>query len=189
MTRIIAGVHRGRVIKVPDAGTRPTAERVREAVFSSLISLDAVSEIHVLDLYAGSGALGIEALSRGALSCLFVDNNINAINVINKNVADLKINAHVVEVKVETLLTNPPASKFKMPAQLIFLDPPYEMTFENIYKVLTLGLTNSWFSPSAILVVETAKRSGDFVWPVGFESLRDKKYGDTRVWYGQVCKK
>jgi len=74
MTRIIAGEHRGRLIKVPDAGTRPTAQRVREAVFSTLISLDAVAEITVLDLYAGSGALGIEAISRGAEQCLFVEN-------------------------------------------------------------------------------------------------------------------
>ena len=189
MTRIIAGEHRGRVIKVPEAGTRPTAQRVREAVFSTLISLDAVAEITVLDLYAGSGALGIEAISRGAEQCLFVENNHDAVLIINKNIEDLKLKAHVVDAKVETLFAAKPAEKLNMPAQLIFLDPPYEMSLAEIVKVINLGLSNSWFSDDAILVIETAKRSGDFVWPAGFESIREKNYGDTCVWYGQVCKK
>jgi len=173
MTRIIAGELRGRALKVPDAGTRPTAERVREAVFSSLTSLDAIAEVSVLDLFAGSGALGIESISRGANHCVFVEDNKNAVSVINKNIEELKVNAHVVDAKV----------------QLIFLDPPYEMPLAQISKVITQGLANSWFSDDAILVVETSKRSGDFVWPDGFESIRDKSYGDTCVWYGQVCKK
>ena len=87
MTRIIAGEHRGRNLKVPDEGTRPTAERVREAIFSTLTSLDAIAEVFVLDLFAGSGALGLEALSRGASNCVFVETNKNAVSVINKNVA------------------------------------------------------------------------------------------------------
>ena len=189
MTRIIAGELRGRALKVPDAGTRPTAERVREAVFSSLTSLDAIAEVSVLDLFAGSGAFGIESISRGANHCVFVEDNKNAVAVINKNIEDLKVNAHVVDAKVETLFSAKPAEKLKMPAQLIFLDPPYEMPLAQISKVITSGLANSWFSDDAILVVETSKRSGDFVWPDGFESIRDKSYGDTCVWYGQVCKK
>ena len=88
MTRIIAGELRGRALKVPDAGTRPTAERVREAVFSSLTSLDAIAEVSVLDLFAGSGALGIESISRGANHCVFVEDNKNAVAVINKNIEE-----------------------------------------------------------------------------------------------------
>ena len=189
MTRIIAGELRGRLLKVPDEGTRPTAQRVREAVFSTLTSLDAIAEVCVLDLFAGSGALGIEAISRGASYCIFIENNRNAVSVINKNIQDLNVKAHVVDGKVETILAAKPVEKLNMPAQLIFLDPPYEMSLEQIAKVITQGLANSWFSDDAILVVETAKRSGDLVWPVGFESIRDKSYGDTCVWYGQVCKK
>ncbi len=189
MTRVIAGELRGRNLKVPEAGTRPTAERVREAIFSSLTSLDAIAEVNVLDLYAGSGALGIEAISRGANSCVFVENNKNASLMVSKNIADLKVKGQVIEAKVETVFTNPPTTKLGMPAQLVFLDPPYETSYEQITKVLLLGLENQWFSADAILVLETGKRNGDFVWPEVFESLREKSYGDTRVWYGQVCKK
>ena len=109
MTRIIAGELRGRNLKVPDAGTRPTAERVREAVFSTLTSLDAIAEVTVLDLFAGSGALGIESISRGANYCVFVENNKNAVSVIIKNIEELKVNAHVVDAKVETLFAAKPA--------------------------------------------------------------------------------
>lgn len=189
MTKVIAGELRGRNLKVPENGTRPTAQRVREAVFSTLTSLDAIAEVSVLDLYAGSGALGIEAISRGASQCLFVENNQSAYLVINKNIEELKVNAQVVDAKVETILAGIPATKFYMPAQLVFLDPPYEMGKEKIAQVLTSGLAHSWFSDDAIVVVETSKRNGDFVWPDGFESIREKSYGDTSVWYGQVCKK
>ena len=189
MTRIIAGEFRGRRIKVPESGTRPTLDRVREAIFSSLVSLDALEDLNVLDLYAGSGALGIEAISRGAKQALFVDSNKSACQTIISNLQELKIDAHVSEVKVETLLNTPPAHKFNAPFHLIFLDPPYEYSITDISKVLNRGLKNSWFSEDAILVVETSKAIKEFVWPDGFESLRDKSYGDTTVWYGQVCKK
>ena len=108
MTRIIAGELRGRALKVPDAGTRPTAERVREAVFSSLTSLDAIAEVSVLDLFAGSGALGIESISRGANNCVFIENNKNAVAVISKNIEELKVNAQVIDAKVETLFQGYP---------------------------------------------------------------------------------
>lgn len=189
MTRIIAGDLRGRNIKVPDSGTRPTSDRVREAIFSTLTSLDAIADLNVLDLYSGSGALGIEALSRGAKSCVFVENNRNASSVIQKNLEDLNIEAHVLEVKVESLLNKVPSSKLTSPFQLVFLDPPYEYSLQEISKVLNLGLSNSWFSQDAILVIETGKGIKEFIWPEGFESVREKSYGDTSVWYGQVCKK
>ena len=189
MTRIIAGEFRGRRIKVPESGTRPTADRVREAIFSSLSSLDAIEDLNVLDLYSGSGALGIEAISRGAKNALFVDSNKSACQTITSNLKELEIEANVSEVKVETLLKTPPAHKFNAPFHLIFLDPPYDYSMDDISTVLDLGLKNSWFSSDAILVVETSKALKEFVWPEGFESLRDKSYGDTTVWYGQVCKK
>lgn len=189
MTRIIAGEYRGRRLKVPESGTRPTLDRVREAIFSSLVSLDAIEELNVLDLYAGSGALGIEAISRGAKNALFVDSNKSACQTITLNLKELDIKANVSEVKVETLLSTPPAHKFNAPFHLIFMDPPYDYSLSDISKVLNLGLKNSWFSSDAILVVESSKAIKEFVWPDGFESLRDKSYGDTTVWYGQVCKK
>ena len=103
MTRIIAGDFRGRRIKVPDSGTRPTADRVREAIFSSLISIDAIEDLNVLDLYAGSGALGIEAISRGAAKALFVDSNKSACQIINQNLKELNLDAFVstMEIKVK----------------------------------------------------------------------------------------
>ena len=111
------------------------------------------------------------------------------LSAIQKNLEDLNIEAHVLEVKVESLLNKVPSNKLISPFQLVFLDPPYEYSLQEISKVLNLGLSNSWFSQDAILVIETGKGIKEFIWPEGFESVREKSYGDTSVWYGQVCKK
>src|SRR5882757_857349 len=125
MTRVIAGSLGGRRISVPPAGTRPTSERVREALFSSLEASLGMAGLYVLDLCAGSGALGIEALSRGAGQALFVESDRRAANVLRRNLTDLGLD------KVGVLRTAPAASVLAAPADrtydLVLADPPYDI--------------------------------------------------------------
>lgn len=181
MTRIIAGAYGGRQIKTPKGdGTRPTSDRVREALFSSLESeLGGFEEVHVLDLFAGSGALGLEALSRGATHATFVESDARAAAVVKQNVEALGAPGVVVRTTVERFL----ASHAGDPFDLVFLDPPYAVTTEAV-TALVSSLADVWTAPDALYVVERATRD-PFAWPEGVEGLRSKKYGETTLWYGR----
>ena len=182
MTRIIAGTYGGRRIQTPKGdGTRPTSDRVREAMFSSIESeLGGFDhELRVLDLFAGSGALGLEALSRGAGWCEFVESDRRAAAIIKENLSFLGLrSARMTVSRVEAYVANGTEDHFG----LVFLDPPYAMPTAEVAKVVAdLGsLTRS----DALFVVERATRD-PFTWPEGVEGLRDKKYGETTVWYGR----
>lgn len=181
MTRIIAGAYGGRRIETPKGdGTRPTSDRVREAMFSSIQSeLGGFDGVRVLDLYAGSGALGLEAVSRGATSATFVEPDARAAAVIKRNIADLKASGQVLKIKAERFVeTAPPA-----PYDLIFLDPPYAVPTDQV-SALVASLKQRNAAPDALFVVERSSRD-PFTWPEGVEGLRDKTYGETRVWYGR----
>ena len=191
MTRIIAGSARGRRLAVPAAGTRPTSDRVREAVFSAVVSqLGSLGGAHVLDLYAGSGALGLESLSRGATHALLVERDQRAQVVLRANAATVGIaGAVVIGGDVSSLTSAVPPSLAKPPYDLVFADPPYEVDAATVEAVLTGLAEHGWLADGALVLVERPRRRGAFDWPQGFEPDRDRRYGETLVhsglWYGR----
>ena len=182
MTRIIAGSFGGRRITTPKGdGTRPTSDRVREALFSSLESeLGGFDEeLRVLDLFAGSGALGLEALSRGAGHAVFVETSNQAAAVVQRNLRDLGASGRVERAKAERWVEDGDADLFG----LVFVDPPYAMPTQQV-SALVRAVRESWTEPDALFVVERATRD-PFVWPENVEGLRSRKYGETTLWYGR----
>jgi len=182
MTRIIAGQLRGREIKVPENVTRPTSSRVREAIFSAAEhKLAGLSDLRVLDLYSGSGAYAIEAISRGAAQAVAIEKENKATQIIKQNCVDLKIdNLSVVTMDVAVALANPPQfGKF----DLVFIDPPYAFADEVVSAQLA-ELTNGWLHDGAVVIVERNKKS-QIVAPAQLGQVSQKVYGDTSVWYGQ----
>ncbi len=176
MTRIVAGSAKGRTIQVPKSGTRPTSERVREALFSRLEHFGYIQGCVVLDLYAGSGALALEALSRGATAAVAVEAHGGAVKIISANASALELPLQVVNAKVDTYLTGLNAQQF----DLVFLDPPYDLSEESLAK--TLELLVAHLKDDAMVVVERAVRSAQPLWPAGLELDDERKWGDTRVW-------
>lgn len=182
MTRIVAGAARGRRLKVPPSGTRPTADRVREAMFSALtMQLGHFSGLRVLDLYAGSGALGLEALSRGAAHCMLVEADPRAAQVIRSNIAEVGLDGAVVtQALVERVLREPPDT----PYGLVMADPPYTLGAAELGRALT-ALTRGWLAPDAVVVVERDSRGPALNWPEGIAGSRERRYGETMLWYGR----
>jgi 16S rRNA (guanine(966)-N(2))-methyltransferase RsmD len=169
--RVVAGELRGRRLVAPaGSATRPTSDRVREALFSIL---GDVSGLRVLDLYAGSGALGIEALSRGAAEAVFVDSSQAAVNAIRRNLSELGLEAGVQRRDALSYLAGAAGG----PAyDLVFADPPYDSALrigprlaESLPPVLT---------PGAVIVTESNKRAP---LELPFDLLRERAYGDTRI--------
>ncbi|MGG5258505.1 16S rRNA (guanine(966)-N(2))-methyltransferase RsmD [Phycicoccus avicenniae] len=182
MTRIIAGTHGGRTLRTPSgSGTRPTSDRVREALFSALDARGAVRGAHVLDLYAGSGALGLEAVSRGARSCLLVESDRRAAATITANVRALGLEA--VRVRTSTVgaaLAGEPGPDDV--ADLVLLDPPYDVGEDELAAVLG-RLAAGWLAPDGLVVVERSSRSPEPAWPHGLErDGKPRRYGETTVW-------
>ncbi|MFI5425761.1 16S rRNA (guanine(966)-N(2))-methyltransferase RsmD [Aeromicrobium sp. UC242_57] len=181
MTRIIAGAYGGRRIQTPKGdGTRPTSDRVREALFSSLESeLGGFDGVRVLDLFAGSGALGLEALSRGADHATFVESDARAAAVVKGNVRDLGASATVQRTTAERFVeTGEPG-----PFDLVFVDPPYAMATEKVAG-LVAALAGVAGEHDILFVVERSSRD-PFEWPDGVEGIRSKKYGETTLLYGR----
>ena len=180
MTRIIAGAYGGRRIETPKGdGTRPTSDRVREAMFSSLESeLGGFDGLHVLDLFAGSGALGLEAASRGASHVVFVESDQRAAAVIKANIRVLGANASVARMKAGVFVESPIEPAF----DVVFIDPPYALATDAVAAIVRRLKERT--AAEALFVVERATRD-PFEWPEGVEALRHKKYGETTVWYGR----
>lgn len=179
MTRIIAGVAGGRRLSVPSQGTRPTSDRVREALFSSLEHDPGLSGAAVLDLCAGSGALGLEALSRGAAHATFVELDKRAVAVLKKNVAVVGLGGDVRYGPAGTVLESAPPRAH----DLVFVDPPYAEPDEAIARWLHTGRRTGWLAVDAVVVVERSRGSA-FAWPEGFEAVRERRYGDTVLHVG-----
>jgi 16S rRNA (guanine966-N2)-methyltransferase len=183
MTRIIAGFAGSLTIAVPPKGTRPTSDRVREAIFSALEARDALDGATVLDLYAGSGALGLEAVSRGAVSLTLVEKNPAASAACRRNADLVKARAPkgvritVAPIAVQSYLAGGPA-----PFDVIFIDPPYELGADD----LAADLAALPLAPDAIVLVERSSRSPEPVWPAGLELDRRKDYGDTTLWWASA---
>lgn len=182
MTRIVAGRVGGRRITVPPRGTRPTSERVREAIFSAVEARLNLDGARVLDLYAGSGALGIEALSRGAGHALFVESDQRAAAVLRRNLDELGLpGGQVLPVSVTSALAEPPTRAY----DLVLADPPYAMDEAQLRAVVGTLARNGWLAAGALLVVERAARSGGLEWPEPVELITTRRYGDTLVCYGR----
>ncbi|MGW3966221.1 16S rRNA (guanine(966)-N(2))-methyltransferase RsmD [Amycolatopsis sp. NPDC005003] len=183
MTRIVAGTAGGRRLKVPPKGTRPTSERVREALFNALETAGELDGARVLDLYAGSGALGLEALSRGAADALFVESDRRAVDVLRGNVAAVGLGGTVRAGQVEAVVAAPAPAAF----DLVLADPPYAVDAAALGSVLASLAAGGWLGPSALVVIERAARDGEPDWPPGFEPTRTKKYGDTAVFWAEYA--
>ncbi|MET7641682.1 16S rRNA (guanine(966)-N(2))-methyltransferase RsmD [Streptomyces sp. NPDC005438] len=188
MTRVIAGAAGGRRLLVPPGtGTRPTSDRAREGLFSSWLAQcgGSLAETRVLDLYAGSGAVGLEALSRGADHALLVEADSRAARVIRDNIASLGLpGAELRTGKVASLVAEGTTAQ---PYDLAFLDPPYAVSDDDLREILITLRVGGWLTADALVTVERGSRGGPFRWPEGFEELRSRRYGEGTLWYGRAA--
>jgi 16S rRNA (guanine966-N2)-methyltransferase len=178
VTRIVAGSAGGRRLRVPPRGTRPTSDRVREALFSSLENTVDLDGARVLDLYAGSGALGFEALSRGAAHAVFVESDRRAADVLRSNARDLGLPGAVVLARSAEAAVAAGADE---PCDVVFADPPYAVGDAELAGVLLDLVGHGWTAPGTVVVVERAARGPEPEWPSPLEPLRTKRYGDTAL--------
>lgn len=196
MTRIISGRLRGRSIAVPPAGTRPTTDRVREALFSAIASRVDLEGAAVLDLFAGSGALGLEAISRGADTAWFIEDNARAVACLKKNTAGLTASS---SSEAASTFPSPPGSvtstirRASLPGavggrcpvpggfDLVLADPPYERSSVLDKPVLQALRDGDWLAPDALVVWERSKRDPAVSWPDGYEPGFERTYGETTV--------
>jgi 16S rRNA (guanine966-N2)-methyltransferase len=188
MTRVIAGMAGGRRLAVPPGqGTRPTSDRAREGLFSSWESLrgGTLAGARVLDLYGGSGAVGLEALSRGAAHVLLVEADPRAARTIRANVHAIGLpGAEVRAGKAEkTIAMTTPTT----PYDVVFLDPPYAVTDAELREILLTLLARGWLADDALITVERSTKGGEFHWPQGIDGLRARRYGEGTLWYGRAA--
>ncbi|MEU3946737.1 16S rRNA (guanine(966)-N(2))-methyltransferase RsmD [Streptomyces sp. NPDC029526] len=188
MTRVIAGTAGGRRLAVPPGqGTRPTSDRAREGLFSTWQALlgGPLDGERVLDLYAGSGAVGLEALSRGAGHTLLVEADARAVRTVRENVRSLGLpGAEVRPGKAEQIVRAAPAGE---PYDLAFLDPPYAVSDDDLREILLTLRSQGWLTDDALVTVERSTRGGEFGWPPGFEPIRARRYGEGTFWYGRAA--
>jgi 16S rRNA (guanine966-N2)-methyltransferase len=187
MTRIIAGFAGSITLATPGAGTRPTSDRLREAIFSALDSRDLIEGSRVLDLYAGSGALGLEAASRGAATVMLVDRVSAAVQACRRNATAVLRQAPrgsepTIDVSAQTvqafLDTNPTLWN------IVFLDPPYDLDAGELN--LALASLVPRLAPDAVVLIERSSRTPEPAWPTGLMLDRSKVYGDTTLWWGAL---
>ncbi len=185
MTRIIGGTAGGRRLETPRGQTtRPTSDRVREALFSAIEArTGSLDGLRFLDLYAGSGAVGLEAWSRGAGVVTMVEQDRRTASLITRNAATLGFSrARVVAATVATVLQSPPVA----PYDLVFSDPPYPLPDTDVAADLAALVVHGWLVPGALVIVERAAKRSQVVWPDGIEEDRTKRYGETALWYGRA---
>lgn len=186
MTRIIAGRAGSLVLDVPDAGTRPTSDRVRESLFGALESADALRGAAVLDLYAGSGALALEAISRGAASADLVEKAQRAATIAQRNAARVtKAVGTDATIRVHRSSADAFLRSARGPFDLVFLDPPYDVGETELTSTLTLLVP--LLSSGADVVIERGSRSPEPSLPEGLTATRDKRYGDAALWWATTA--
>lgn len=183
--RIIAGKDRGRTISTPDGmNTRPTVDRVRESIMSAVYSsLGGFDDVGVLDLFAGSGALGIESLSRGCKFAVFNDTSAEARNCIERNIRSLGYNDTQAKITSIDALAggNIPTTE---PFKLVFLDPPYETEQTDVYRSVSNLIDKGAIAEDALIVYEhDVAADAQELAEYDFELLKEKKYGKTFVSY------
>jgi 16S rRNA (guanine966-N2)-methyltransferase len=174
--RVIAGRYGGRALFAPPGRTtRPTSDRVREALFSLLEARGVLEDAVVLDLYAGSGALGLEALSRGALTATLVDRDPRACAVIRTNASTTQLSGALVRRAAVTSYVKRPTDT----VDLVFVDPPYADTEDEVDTVL--GLLPPWLADGALVVVERDSRTRVPAWPAALTAEEPRAYGETTL--------
>jgi 16S rRNA (guanine966-N2)-methyltransferase len=187
MSRVIAGAAGGRRLAVPPGqGTRPTSDRAREGLFSTWTSLRGTLDgARVLDLFGGSGAVGLEALSRGAAHALIVESDQRAARTIRDNVRSVGLPGAELRLgKAERIAAGDPP---RDPYDVVFLDPPYAVTDDEVREILLTLASGRWLAADALATVERGTRGGQFTWPAGFEGLRARRYGEGTLWYGRAA--
>lgn len=181
MTRIVAGSAKGRTLAVPKSGTRPTSERVREALFSRLDHMNVLNGTVVLDLYAGTGALGLEALSRGSAHATLVEKASAAARVASANVRSTGLPARVVTADARAYLAARTGEDLCGDVDLVFIDPPYDIPEADMTAILSL--LGPWIGPDALVVVERSTRAPAPTWPP-FLVLEDQRtWGETVAYF------
>ncbi|WP_205474260.1 16S rRNA (guanine(966)-N(2))-methyltransferase RsmD [Nocardioides sp. SYSU D00038] len=185
MTRIIGGRAGGRRLVTPRGQqTRPTSDRVREALFSSIEAwAGSWTGLRVLDLYAGSGAVGLEAWSRGAAAVTLVESDRPTAALVRSNARTLGADVEVVAASVATVLGRPPSAAY----DVVFADPPYPLADAAVAADLAALAAGGWLAPGALVVVERSVRSPEPAWPGGVEPQRRRAYGETVLWYGHAA--
>jgi 16S rRNA (guanine966-N2)-methyltransferase len=184
--RIIAGLAKGRTIDAVASSTRPTSDRAREALFSTLASEFGDFEgLNVLDLYAGTGAIALEALSRGAAIVHAVEKDDAAVKAITKNHENLKSAHcpgifHLYAMSVHRFLQD----KAAQPYHFIYIDPPYDVEDIDVVETLIQLRDGGFLHPQALIAVERNSRVKEISWPDGLEALREKNYGQATIFYG-----
>jgi 16S rRNA (guanine966-N2)-methyltransferase len=187
VTRIIGGSAGGRRIQTPKGqATRPTSDRVREALWSAVEAwCGSLDGLRVLDLYAGSGAIGLEARSRGAGVVTLVEQDRRTAGLIRRNVAALGLaRVEVVVASVGATLRRPPPA----PYDLVFSDPPYPLASRDVDADLAALVAQQWLVPGALVIVERPSRGDGISWPDGLVAERERKYGETMLWYGRATR-
>lgn len=174
---MVAGEAGGRRLVAPPGGrTRPTSDRAREGLFSTLASLTELAGANVLDLFAGTGALGLEALSRGAARVVLVEQDAAALRALRANVRTVGLRgAVVVADRVERYLAGTPSGD----VGVALLDPPYD---RDVGPALAALLP--WLAAGAVVAVERRTRDAPLAWPQGYRPLRERRYGEATLWYG-----
>lgn len=186
--RIIAGVAKGRTLSSVAGATRPTSDRAREGLFSSLLSeVGDFSGLYFLDLFAGSGAVGLEALSRGASIVHAVEKDERATKTIKINSGLVEKSEpsgdfHLYAMSVQKFLEIPAPTSY----HIIYLDPPYDFSDADLYRCLTELRVGGFVHDDAVIAVERAGKSEALKWPSGYEALRERNYGQAVIYYG-IC--
>ena len=184
--RIIAGVAKGRNLGTVAQATRPTSDRAREGLFSSLSSEFGTFEgLRVLDLFAGSGAIGLESLSRGATLVHVVEKDEQAVKTIEANYELVKKSnpagkMQIFGMSVERFLNDQPREKY----HLVYIDPPYDFSNQGVEDILSKLHDESFLSSDAFIAVERNTRSDQFIWPDAFIPVRERNYGQASIYYG-----
>jgi 16S rRNA (guanine966-N2)-methyltransferase len=184
--RIIAGLAKGRTIDAVASSTRPTSDRAREALFSTLTSeFGEFDGLHVLDLYAGTGAIALEALSRGAALVHAVEKDDSAAKAITSNWENLKSAScpgifHLYSMNVHRFLED----KAAQPYHFIYIDPPYEVDDVDVIETLIQLRDGGFIDQQALIAIERNSRVKEISWPEGLEEIRQKKYGQATIFYG-----
>jgi 16S rRNA (guanine966-N2)-methyltransferase len=182
VTRIVAGIAKGRRLAVPPTGTRPTAVRAREALFNTLASHLDLHGATVLDLFAGTGAVGLEALSRGAAEAVLVESNRVAADVLRRNADTVALpGARIVRRPVAAYLSQAPDAPF----DLVFADPPYAFGDDDVAGMLAALVATGRLAEQAVVVVERSAHGSAPGWPDGVTPLQERRYGAGVLWYGR----